>query len=145
MLIFNALWEFTDDLLLPVLVREHIRMYTLYQKAQFLYSVERSACPQRVNKLLLWASVLLLQCLKHWGKSWLQVWRCFKVDHLFAHLGSICHDILYDLSNCVHLYESSPEVRPSSLKFSFCHFWDLRKVSRPSTVTSMRYCTGPWQ
>lgn len=41
----------------------------IYQKAQFLYSVGRSACcPQRVNKLLLWASVSLLQWLKDWEK-----------------------------------------------------------------------------
>lgn len=35
MLIINALWEFTDDLLLPVLVREHITMYTSIRKLNF--------------------------------------------------------------------------------------------------------------
>ena len=67
--LFNAHYQCSLRIHWWPITWEPIRMYTLYQKAQFLYSVERSACcPQRVNKLLLWASISLLQWLKHWEK-----------------------------------------------------------------------------
>lgn len=71
--------------------------------------MERKACCfERVNVVFFAPAVFLA-----W-KIWFSLEGCCKVDHLFSHLWSAGHSTKHSLSNCVHLWGSSPEVKTRS-------------------------------